>query len=58
MGKTEKTVICSFCGRASFEVEQMFEGVNGAHICNNCIETAHNILKKENSNKQNSELTL
>jgi len=58
MGKTEKTLICSFCGRASFEVEQMFEGVNGAYICNNCIETAHNILEKENSKKQNTELTL
>ncbi|MEN6511489.1 MAG: ATP-dependent Clp protease ATP-binding subunit ClpX [Chloroherpetonaceae bacterium] len=53
MGKTDKTLICSFCGKASFEVEQMFEGVNGAHICNNCVETAHNILERESTQQQN-----
>lgn len=59
MERKDKTLICSFCGKASFEVEQMFEGVNGAHICNNCVETAHNILEKEAKNHNHqSEFTL
>lgn len=59
MAKTDKTLICSFCGKASFEVEQMFEGANGAHICNNCVETAHNILEKEYKQKTHlSDFTL
>lgn len=59
MERKDKTLICSFCGKASFEVEQMFEGVNGAHICNNCVKTANNILEKEAKNHNHqSEFTL
>ena len=29
---------CSFCGARRSEVEIMFQGANGASICNKCIE--------------------
>lgn len=40
-------MICSFCGRTKKEVALMVSG-NDAHICNNCIEKAHQILEEEN----------
>ena len=35
---------CSFCGARRSEVEIMFQGVNGASICNKCIENGYKIL--------------
>ena len=29
---------CSFCGAKRGDVEIMFQGVDGANICNKCIE--------------------
>ncbi len=40
-------MICSFCGRTKKEVALMVSG-NDAHICNNCIEKASQILEEEN----------
>ncbi|TWP23992.1 ATP-dependent Clp protease ATP-binding subunit ClpX [Apibacter muscae] len=34
---------CTFCGRKKSEVQLLVAGLNG-HICNDCIEQAHNIL--------------
>jgi ATP-dependent protease Clp ATPase subunit len=31
--------ICSFCGASRRDVAVMIAGLNGAHICNNCIDT-------------------
>ncbi len=36
---------CSFCGSPRAEVGLMFQGDNGANICNNCIENGHRILE-------------
>lgn len=38
---------CSFCGRAENEVELLLTGLTG-HICNECAEQAHNILREAN----------
>ncbi len=35
---------CSFCGAARADVELMFQGMDGANICDRCIERGHAIL--------------
>ncbi len=35
---------CSFCGASRNEVELMFQGANGANICNKCIENGFRIM--------------
>jgi len=37
---------CSFCGRARKDTNLLIAGVSG-HICDSCIEQAHNILEEE-----------
>jgi len=37
---------CSFCGRPKSEVDVLIAGVTG-HICENCIEQAHQIIDEE-----------
>ncbi len=37
---------CSFCGRSRNDVELMFQGVDGANICNVCIEVGHKSLSE------------
>ncbi|MDR2913059.1 MAG: ATP-dependent Clp protease ATP-binding subunit ClpX [Alistipes sp.] len=36
---------CSFCGTPAGEVEMMFAGADGAHICNHCIEYGYGVLR-------------
>lgn len=45
MGKTE-AIQCSFCGRKREEVKILIAGQEG-HICEHCIEHAHEIIVKE-----------
>ena len=35
---------CSFCGAKRSDVEILFQGMEGANICNKCIENGHRIL--------------
>ena len=35
---------CSFCGAKRSDVEIMFQGVDGANICNKCIENGYRIM--------------
>jgi ATP-dependent Clp protease ATP-binding subunit ClpX len=37
---------CSFCGRSKSEVGILIAGVSG-HICENCIEQAHQIIDEQ-----------
>lgn len=37
---------CSFCGRSRNDVELMFQGVDGANICNVCIEVGYKSLSE------------
>lgn len=46
-------VTCSFCGRNKKDVDLMVSGIS-AHICNFCIEQAHQILGEEDKNRKPS----
>lgn len=35
---------CSFCGRSEEEVSKLFSGIDGAFICDECIETCFDML--------------
>lgn len=35
---------CSFCGLSRYEVAMLFDGDNGARICDQCIERGHALL--------------
>ena len=35
---------CSFCGLSRYEVAMLFDGGNGARICDQCIERGHALL--------------
>lgn len=41
---------CSFCGRTKKEANILIAGLDG-HICDHCIEQAHNIMTEELGNK-------
>lgn len=43
---------CSFCGRTKKEANMLVAGLEG-HICDHCIEQAHNIVTEELGNKTN-----
>ena len=42
---------CSFCGRDKSEVMILIAGIDG-HICDICVDQAHDIVKEEVSNKK------
>ena len=42
----DTSIHCSFCGRSRDEVKILIAGQDG-HICENCIEHAHEIIEKE-----------
>jgi ATP-dependent Clp protease ATP-binding subunit ClpX len=44
--KGNTSINCSFCGRSRDEVKILIAGQDG-HICENCIEHAHEIIEKE-----------
>ena len=54
MSENEK-ILCSFCGRNKQDTNILIAG-NSAHICDACIEQAHEIVKEDSvSNKELSE---
>lgn len=44
---------CSFCGRDKSEVMILIAGIDG-HICDICVDQAHDIVKEEVSNKKDN----
>lgn len=50
----QKNQKCSFCGRDKAEVMILIAGIDG-HICDICVDQAHDIVKEEISNKKNSQ---
>jgi ATP-dependent Clp protease ATP-binding subunit ClpX len=44
---------CSFCGRTKKEANMLVAGLEG-HICDHCIEQAHNIVTEELGSKSNA----
>jgi ATP-dependent Clp protease ATP-binding subunit ClpX len=51
MSQTEK-ITCSFCGRNKQDTDILIAG-NLAHICDSCIEQAHEIVKEDANSKNN-----
>lgn len=45
-GNGDEPVYCSFCGRSSLEINSMVAG-SDAFICDRCIKTSYEILRKE-----------
>ena len=45
---------CSFCGRSAVDVGMLFSGMNGATICDECIERGYEVLQEQNSKKKSS----
>lgn len=45
---------CCFCGRSAAEVGMLFSGMNGATICDECVERGHEVLAEHNSRKRKS----
>ena len=54
--KNINTQQCSFCGRPQNQVGLLISGIN-AHICNECVEQAYQIVKEEFKSK-NSDFKL
>lgn len=46
-------ITCSFCGRNKKDVDLMVSGISG-HICNFCIEQAHEIVGEDKKNKKST----
>ena len=42
-----KKLRCSFCGKTSSQVRRLIAGHEGAHICDECIDTCAEILEEE-----------
>ena len=42
-----KNLRCSFCGKTSSQVRRLIAGHDGAHICDECIDTCAEILDEE-----------
>ncbi len=45
---------CSFCGRSAAEVGMLFSGMNGATICDECVERGYDVLQEQNTSKKKS----
>ena len=43
---------CSFCGAKRADVEILFQGLDGAKICNKCIENGYKILTEHQSSSE------
>lgn len=49
MTETSEQKRCSFCNKARSEVKKLIAGGDGVNICNECIETCHDMLEKPDS---------
>ncbi|MBR2400520.1 MAG: ATP-dependent Clp protease ATP-binding subunit ClpX [Tidjanibacter sp.] len=43
---------CCFCGRSAAEVGTLFSGMNGATICDECVERGYEVLQEQNKKKR------
>ena len=53
MSETEK-IVCSFCGRNKQDTNILIAG-NASHICDTCIEQAHDIVQEDAASKKTLE---
>lgn len=52
MGKKKSENYCSFCGRTDLNII-IVAGLNGAHICSECIAAAHKLINNNGIHKNN-----
>ncbi len=45
MKEHNRMVYCSFCGKSAEEVDSIISGPNGVHICNECVRSAHDMIR-------------
>lgn len=45
---------CSFCGRSAVDVGMLFSGMDGATICDECVERGYEVLQEQNQKKRKS----
>ena len=50
-GRNKRT--CSFCGNEESNQLLLLDGID-AHICENCVQTANNILRKIHNDYKNN----
>ena len=46
---------CSFCGREKSDTNLLIAGISG-HICDSCVEQAHDIVLDENNKKSDFDI--
>src|SRR6478609_2744577 len=51
----DTTIRCSLCGRDKKESKILIAGING-HVCDACVQQAHNIIKEESAGEQKQQL--
>src|SRR5688572_7266870 len=51
----ETGIRCSLCGRDKKESKILIAGING-HVCDSCIQQAHNIIKEESVGEQKQQM--
>ncbi len=49
---------CSFCGKDQIEVGKIISGPNGVNICSECIQVCNYILREDNIQKTNRDISL
>ncbi|MFM2376787.1 MAG: hypothetical protein RLZZ165_1884 [Bacteroidota bacterium] len=51
MAEKKQSSSCSFCGRVKKDVDILLAGFGATHICNHCVEQAHQIIQEESRKK-------
>lgn len=54
MKDDNQELACSFCGKGKSEVERLIQGPS-VYICNECIESCHDLIQKQTSQEQVNE---
>ena len=58
MSYSSRTSFCSFCKKSHDEVNRMIAGLEGAQICDSCVEICKTIIDRENIDSVESEVNL
>ena len=56
MSYSSRTSFCSFCKKSHDEVNRMIAGLEGAQICDSCVEICKTIIDRENTDSVEPEI--
>ena len=56
MSYSSRTSFCSFCKKSHDEVNRMIAGLEGAQICDSCVEICKTIIDRENTDSAEPEV--